>query len=153
MLDLEHIKATLAGARHPEWFIGPDHQCGDGILAVYDADPDSFSFESEADAAIVCGGISPDDEGRARFIAAAPTHIALLLAQVEALTAQVEANRARYEDARRERDEYRDLAQTRAEVGRRALEERDAARAEVTRLQGELTRRCGIVYHPGDGEF
>lgn len=107
MLDLEHIKATLAGAGHPEWFVSLDHQCGDGFLAVFDADPDSFSFEAEADAAIVCGGISPDDEGRAVFIAAAPTHVALLLAQVEALTAQVEANRARYTDARRERDEYR----------------------------------------------
>ena len=39
------------------------------------------------------------------------------------------------EEARRERDEYRDLAQTRAEVGRRALQERDEAREEVARLR------------------
>lgn len=153
MLDLEHIKATLAAARHPEWFVSLDHQCGDGFLAVFDADPDGFSFEAQADAALVCGGISPDDEGRAKFIAAAPTHVALLLAEVvglreqllhsdtmvatlegqcDELAAQVEANRVRYTDARRERDE---------------------AREDVERLRGELTRRCGIVYASGSIDF
>ena len=85
MLDLEPIKNELAGAGHPEWFVGLDHQCGDDWLAVFDADPDAFDSTSSADVALVCGGIHPDKASRAAFIAAAPLRVAALIAEVERL--------------------------------------------------------------------
>ena len=113
-LDLGAIKADLAAALHPEWFVGLDHQCGDDWLAVFDADPGSLGSAGEADAALVCGGIHPDRAGRAAFIAAAPLRVAALVAEVERL---------------------RSIEASWAEMAEDYIAQRDEARAEVERLR------------------
>jgi hypothetical protein len=105
VLDLEPIKNELAGAGHPEWFVGLDHMCGDEWLAVFDADPDAFDSALSADVAYVCGGIHPDKRGRAVFIAAAPLRAAALIAEVERLRTERDCAQEAADAYRMERDE------------------------------------------------